>query len=521
MSHKLGRWIFALVVVFLSATPALAAATGALWTTAGHDLFNSRNQNTETKINVTNVSKLAPKWQFTTGGDVSATPASDGTNIYFPDWAGNLYAVNQTTGALLWKKTISSYTGVNGDYARTTPAISGNMLILGDQGGKFGAGAWLMAVNRQNGSLIWKTQVESHPAAIVTQSAVVAGSPAIAYVGTSSFEEALAAIAPGYVCCSFRGSIMAINAGTGQIIWKTYMVPTGYSGGAVWGSTPVVDHARNSLYIGTGNNYSAPASVLQCVANANGNPAAEQACISPNDHFDSAVALDLSTGAIKWATNGIPFDAWNVACIPGFANGSNCPQPAGPDYDFGQGPTLYGVNGNQLLGMGQKSGQYWAFNPSTGAVVWRTQVGPGGITGGLQWGSATDGSRIYVADANSFGQSWALVQNGVASNVTVTSGFWSALDAATGKIVWQTANPTGAQAPGAVSFANGVMYACSADSTGHMYAMNGSTGKILWGYASGGACAAGAAISNGVVYWGSGYSQFFTGNNKVFAFQLP
>ncbi len=522
MSRKLGRWVIALVLVFLGATPALAAGTSILWPTAGHDLLNSRNQNAETKISVSNVSKLAAKWQFTTGGDVSATPSSDGTNIYFPDWAGNLYAVNQNTGALVWQKKISDYTGIAGDFARTTPAVSGSMLILGDQGGKFLGGAWLMAVSKKNGSLIWKTQIESHPAAVVTQSAIVdGGTPAIAYVGTSSFEEALAAIAPGYVCCSFRGSIMAIDISTGQIIWKTYMVPTGYSGGAVWGSTPVIDHARNSLYIGTGNNYSAPSSVLQCVANAAGNPAAEQACISPSDHFDSAVALNLSTGAIKWATWAIPFDAWNVACIPGFGNTSNCPQPAGPDYDFGQGPTLYGVNGRALLGMGQKSGQYWAFNPTTGAVVWETQVGPGGITGGLQWGSATDGNRIYVADANSGAQSWPLVQNGVATSTSVTSGFWSALDGATGKILWQTANPSGGQAPGAVSFANGVMYGCSADATGHMYALNGANGQVLWSFASGGACAAGATISNGTVYWGSGYRQFFTGNNKVFAFQVP
>ncbi len=521
MSSKLIRLTFVLVIILLGVTTPALAAGGILWPTAGHDLQNTRNQNTETKIGVTNVAKLAPKWQFTTGGDVSATPSSDGTNIYVPDWAGNLFALNQTTGALVWQKKISDYTGISGDYARTTPAVSGNMLILGDQGGKFGGGAWVFAVSRLNGSLLWKTQVDSHFAAVVTQSPVVYGSPSVVYVGASSFEEALAAVVPGYVCCTFRGSMLALNASTGQIIWKTYIVPTGYSGGAVWGSTAAIDPSRNSVYIGTGNNYSAPASVLQCVANANGNPSAEQACISPADHFDSVLALNLSTGAIKWATSAIPFDAWNVACIPGFGNPGNCPQPAGPDYDFGQGPTLYGVDNRALVGIGQKSGQYWAFNPNTGAVVWRTQVGPGGITGGLQWGSATDGSRIYVADANSGGQSWKLIQNGQVTNTAVTSGFWSALDAASGKILWQTANPSGAQTPGAVSFANGVVYGCSADSTGHMYALNGSNGSILWSFASGGACAAGAAISNGVVYWGSGYRQFFTGNNKVFAFTTP
>jgi polyvinyl alcohol dehydrogenase (cytochrome) len=95
------------------------------------------------------------------------------------------------------------------------------------------------------------------------------------------------------------------------------------------------------------------------------------------------------------------------------------------------------------------------------------------------------------------------------------------LDAATGQILWQTANPTGAEAPGAVSAANGVVYACSADPVGNMYAMNAATGSIRWSFVSGGACNAGAAISSGTVYWGSGYAKFFTPNNKLFAFSLP
>jgi polyvinyl alcohol dehydrogenase (cytochrome) len=310
-----------------------------------------------------------------------------------------------------------------------------------------------------------------------------------------------------------RGSVLALNVKTGRILWKTYMVLEGYSGGAVWGRAPVVDHARGSLFVATGNNYSMPESVLDCIAANIGDPDAVKTCIS-HDHFDSVVALNLNTGAVKWATTAIPFDAWNVACIPGF-DPVNCPQPAGPDYDFGQAPTLFTVitpSGKQdLLGAGQKSGQYWAFNPDTGAVVWVTQVGSGGVTGGLQWGSATNGNRICVADADSSAVPWALTQNGQAVSPTVTSGFWSALDAAGGQT----------QDPGAVSAANGDVYACSAGSMGHMYALNAGTGGVLWSFASDGACNAGAAISNGTVYWGSGYSQFFTGNNKVYAFSLP
>jgi len=528
------RKLVGIVIAFLLvSSPVLAAGGSDLWPSAGHDLQNTRYQNTETTIGVANVANLAVRWQFTTGNDVSATPAVDDTAVYVPDWAGNLFAINRSTGALIWSRQIADYTGVAGDFARTTPAIAGKKLIFGDQGGKTGGSARVMAVDKQTGNLLWITQVDTHIAAVITQSAVVDGNNV--YVGVSSAEESFAAFTPGYVCCTFRGSVLALNANTGKILWKQYIIPDnhgqpdGYSGGAVWGSTPVVDHKRGTLYVSTGNNYSAPQSVLDCVAAATGNPDAVRACISPDDHFDSVMALNLTTGAIKWATTALPFDAWNVACIPGLGSSGNCPEPAGPDYDFGQGPALFTVrmpnNGQtrDLIGAGQKSGQYWAFDPSTGAVVWMTQVGPGGVTGGLQWGSATDGKRIYVADANSSATPWVLVQNGQAVGPTVTSGFWSALDAATGKIVWQTPDPAGAQTQdsGAVTAANGVVYGCSADPQGHMYALHATTGAVLWSFTSGGACIAGAAISNGTVYWGSGYRQFFTGNNKLYAFQIP
>lgn len=523
MFTKFLKFMGILLVMALVSSPAFAAG-GGLWLTAGHDLRNTRFQNTETTINVSNAANLAVKWQFTTGGDVSATPAVDDTAVYIPDWAGNLFAIDRNTGTLLWSHQIVDYTGVAGDYARATPAVAGNRIIFGDQGGKLGAGARVMAVDKSTGNLLWVTQVESMPYGMITQSAVVDGNTV--YVGVASFEEVIAALDPTYVCCVERGSVVALNAKTGRILWKTYMVPEGYSGGAVWGSTPAVDHARGSLFIATGNNYSMPQPVMDCVIAAGDDPAAVRACISPDDHFDSIVALNLNTGAVKWGTTALPFDAWNVACLPGFDD-TNCPQPSGPDYDFGQGPALFTVNTasgkRDLVGAGQKSGKYWALNPDTGEVVWSTQVGPGGVTGGLQWGSATDGKRIYVADANSTATPWDLIQNGQVVGPTVTSGFWSALDAATGTILWQTPDPAAGQTqdPGAVSAANGVVYACSADPVGHMYALDATTGSVLWSFVSGGACNAGAAISNGTVFWGSGYSQFFTGNDKFYAFSIP
>lgn len=508
--------------------------TRSQWLFSGHDLHNTRFQNAERLISPNNAAALTVRWQFATDGEVSATPAVDEQAVYIPDWAGNLFAIDRYTGAQRWSRRVGDYTGIADDLARTTPAIAGDKLIFGNQSArKQPSTAWMMAVDKYTGNLLWKTQVDPHPAAIITQAAIVADG--VVYVGVSSWEEAYSALVPNYQCCTFRGSMVALDEQTGQILWRWHTVPEGYSGGAIWGSTAVLDRARNSLYVATGNNYTVPEAVRQCVIGAEGSADAQRACISPDNHFDSVVALDPATGAVKWARTVLPFDAWNAGCIPELGNEANCPQPAGPDYDFGQGPALFTVrlpeSGQQrdLLGAGQKSGQYWAFDPDTGAVIWSTQVGPGGQGGGLQWGSAVDGQRIYVAVANSENKSWTLVQNGNPTGVTVNSGLWSALDAATGKILWQVADPgigrDGQPSPtmGPVTAANGVVYACSLDTAGSMYAFDAVTGETLWQYASGNVCIAGAAVADGMVYWGTGYGNFTgqaTPGNKFFAFHL-
>ena len=521
---KRTRWLVAAVAIAvgLVASGLAAAVLGdSQWTSAGQNIQNTRYQSTETGIGVGNVAQLGVKWAFTTEGDVSATPAVDGTKVYFPDWKGNLYAVDRSTGLQVWKTKISTATGLPGDKARVTPVISGNKVIVGNQG-PFGGGGKLLAYDKNTGALLWSTQLDAHPATIITQSATVHGNRV--YVGTSSIEEAYAGVIPGYPCCSFRGSMLALDVNTGAIVWKTVMTPPGYSGAAIWGSSPAIDTRRGQVYIATGNNYSIPQPALDCVAAAGSDPVAIQACIAAGNHIDAIMALDLKTGAIRWSTAALPFDAWTVSCIPFLGDGSNCPEPAGPDYDFGQAPALFTVrpagNGKprDLVGAGQKSGQYWALDPDTGAVQWVTVAGPGGTAGGLQWGSAVDGKRVYTANVNSNFKPWTMPDASI-----VTSGMWSGLDAATGQLLWQTAPPHGGSTSGPVTTANGVVFGCSLDPLGYMYALNAATGAVLWEFASGGSCLSGAAISKGTVFWGSGYSNFGFGtpNNKLYAFELP
>ena len=279
------------------------------------------------------------------------------------------------------------------------------------------------------------------------------------------------------------------------------------------------------MYIATGNNYDVPDSALACIEAAGDDPIAQQACIPADNLMDSILALDMRTGQIRWVTKALTFDAWTVQCIIdifGGLNAGNCPEPAGPDYDFGQAPALFSVKGasgreKELVGAGQKSGQYWALDPDTGEVVWVTVAGPGGTAGGLQWGSAVDGTRVYTANANSDLKVWP-------PSGGPTTGVWSGLDAATGQLLWQTRPPHGGGTSGPVTTANGVVYGCSLDPLGYMYALNAATGQVLWEFPSGGSCLSGAAISNGTLYWGSGYTNLgppLTTNNKLYAFELP
>ena len=534
------RTVLALILaVTLSGAepPKAGSDPAASWTMAGHDLRNTRHQDAETIIGPSNVGTLKPKWVFATGGDLPATPAVVGGALYIPDMDGNLYRLDAATGHVVWSRRVIAYTGLSGVrvISRTTPAIWGDRLFIGTThiNPNPQAVAQLVAVSAATGDRIWSTVLETQRGAHVLQSPVVANG--VVYVGVASNEESLA-VDPRHPCCTFRGSVVAVDAVTGSIRWQTYLAPDnhgqpgGFSGIAVWGSTPVVDAVRNSLYVTTGNNYDVPQSVKDCekARRQSSDPSGQPSCNDPGNHVDAVVALDLDTGQVKWARSMRGYDTHTFACLFIFDNHPNCAEPEGPDHDFGQGPMLFsasiGGTTRELVGAGQKSGVFWALDPDTGAVVWRTVVGPGGMLGGLQWGSATDGQRVYAAVANFERRTYRLTPSGKLAN----GGSWGALDMATGQILWQTADPMSSQflqgvmaiATAPVTVANGVLYGGSMDRAGHMYAMDAKTGVILWTFASGGSVNSGPAVVDGVVYWGSGYGRMGLGshNNKLYAF---
>jgi polyvinyl alcohol dehydrogenase (cytochrome) len=172
----------------------------------------------------------------------------------------------------------------------------------------------------------------------------------------------------------------------------------------VW-STPVLDPKRNQLYAGTGESLSWPAT----------------------NTSDAIIAYDLTTGEKRWIFQATKADIWNSACG---RRGANCDWPGeywSPDFDFGATSMLIErKDGSELVIAGQKSGVVWALDPDTGKLVWSNRVGRGSAMGGIHWGMAFDGTRIFAPSNDS---------SGSPDNPNWGPGI-HALNAMTGEIEW-------------------------------------------------------------------------------------
>ncbi|CAG8626549.1 2129_t:CDS:2 [Funneliformis mosseae] len=484
----------------------------------GPGLDNNRNAVGERNISPNNVNSLTIKYVIPTDNSVSATPVTFNNNVYFPDWAGFLYSVDAKTGTINWKFKLSEkYLPQPADpqvVCRDTFAIdpTEKIIVLGTQNSLNGGGGFVLAITLQ-GELIWRTLIDDHPFAIITQSPTIYNGGV--FIGVSSTEEGAAAFSPDYVCCTFQGSFAKLDLRTGEILWKTLMLPDNhgkpglYSGNSVWGSAPAIDPSKGLVYIATGNNYEVPPDVVDCVKSAKTKEEMFK-CHDPKNYFNAILALDINNGDVIWAVITSPFDSWTVSCMPGVPNPENCPEPAGPDYDFAQAPLLVKAcnkPGCPLLAIATaKSGVTWAINAATGEIFWSVESGPGWIGGGSMFGSATHKDN-YIFEKPS--------RN---SPPSTKGGAMVAIDVLTGKILWQTANPTNAGFVAPVSYANGVVWFGSSDDNGHLYALNANTGDILFDFVTGGTVACGPSIVDGVVYAGSGYQRFGSGtpNNKLY-----
>lgn len=496
-AKRCGAWVAA-ALALLAPQSGLLAATAA-WPNGGNSQADQR-ASAETTIMQANAAHLALLWSAKLGGDISATPTIAGGTVYVPDWGGYVWALSLASGAVVWKVKLADLTGNPASFSRNSPAVGANVIVLGDQA----AGA-LLGLDRASGKLLWRSLLDANATARITASPVIFQN--VVYAGVSSLEEGKTAT-PGYVA-SFRGSVVALDPATGRVKWQSYTVPPGYTGGAVWGTTPAIDAVHHRVYVGTGNNYTLPQAAAACLT-AGGSA---DACLDAADFADSVLALDSRSGARVWGRRLGGADGWSIACSLKLAS---CNWPAGPDYDVGSGINLYTaapagrLGAHRIAGVGQKSGIYWALDPDSGAVLWQTQVGPGGKAGGIQWGTAVDAAQVYVPVSNS-GRSSFTLPGGLAT----TGGAWAALNNRTGKIIWQIAAsgtdpgglPARAFAPPLV--VNGVVFFGS--TSGDLVALNAATGAQIFRFTAQGSVFSAPAIAGGVVVFGSGYAHFSLG----------
>jgi polyvinyl alcohol dehydrogenase (cytochrome) len=466
----------------LSASPA--------WNGWGVDTSNSRFETAKAAgISAGQVPQLKLKWAFgfPEAEEVYGQPSVVAGRVFVGVDTGNVYSIDAATGCVYW--SFQADAGV-----RTAVSVGP---VKGQGSTKFAAyfgdvKANLYAVDVNTGKQLWKLQVDDNPVARIT------GAPALyegrLYVPVASSEERAAGYSSTYPCCTFRGSVSAVDANTGKRIWQTYIIPDAPksigksakgiehfspSGGGVW-NTPTIDAAHRTLYIGTGDAYTEPVPKTT----------------------DAVMAISMDTGKVLWFVQDTENDAWLSGCARG-SDAENCPKDMGPDYDFGSSPILRTLpNGKRLLIAGQKSGMVWAHDPDhEGAVVWKAQLVDKLALGMITFGGAADSDTAY------FG---------------LRTGGIAAVQIATGEKKWFTALPPASQgAPrgenAALSEMPGAIFSGGWD--GVLRALSSSDGHVLWEYnmvhdyttvngvaGKGGAMgAAGPTVAGGMLFAGSGY----------------
>jgi polyvinyl alcohol dehydrogenase (cytochrome) len=466
----------------------------------------------DAQLVATDLPALELKWAFAfpNAQRARSQPAVAYGAVYVGSQDGTVYALDEETGCVRWTFRASAEvrTAVIVESPAAARSHAGEPLVyFGD------LLARVYAVEAFSGRLRWSYKADDHPNATIT------GAPSLhdgaLYVPVSSLEVTSAAD-PAYECCTFRGAVVALNALDGGLRWKAYTIPTepretgrtrvgtrilAPSGAPIWNS-PAIDEKRGVLYVGTGENYSSPA----------------------NDTSDALIAFRLADGVMVWHAQKTANDAWNVACM--LPDNPNCPVENGPDVDFGASTLLLRDSGRgDLLLAGQKSGWVYGVDPDArGKIIWSSRVGRGGIQGGVHFGMASDGVRLYVPISDMVDE-----HDGRTHKEPSRAGIY-ALDPRTGAQLWaapanDVCNGRAFCDPGisaAVTSMPGAVLAGHMD--GRLRAYDSASGKVLWEVdttqewktvsgevARGGSFGGGAGpmIVHGKVFAASGYGLYF------------
>ena len=491
----------------------------------GHDT-NRYSPSTVAGLTGPEIPNLELKWSFVFPDAFRARsqPTIAMGTVFVGSQDGRVYALDLETGCARWTFSASAEvrTGVVLSLSET-PISKDNppLAYFGD------IIARLYAVNALTGELVWSLKADEHPSATLT--ATPAFYEGKLFVPVSSLE-VIPAADPEYECCTFRGSVLAVDGTNGSVQWRHYTIPEepsetsrtsigtrvlSPSGAPVW-SSPTVDRKRGLIYVGTGENYSSPT----------------------DGNSDAVVAIDMATGTRAWTRQSTSGDAWNVACM--MADNPNCPPEDGPDFDHGSSILLVELERNKdILLAGHKNGTVYALDPDNKAqVVWATDVGRGSIQGGVHFGMSAADTRLYVPinDMNN-------TRNGDYLDPEQARPGMHSIDANTGKLLWSNVQSNVCFEedefcdPGissAVTSIPGAVFAGHLD--GFVRAYASESGKLLWEFDTrperigvngitghgGSMSGAGPAIVDGHVVINSGYGLYnHEPGNLLMVFAVP
>jgi len=328
--------------------------------------------------------------------ELRAAPVIVGSTIFNAASLGYVVALDTRTGCVKWSyksPTILRTSMTYGDIGRT------KALVFADAAGM------VQAIDARTGKLIWIADGRHEPEGFLTGAPMIWKDKIIVPVSSTDVQKAQNST---FECCKGHGAVVALNAADGKHLWAAHATepakPTGKkssvgttlwgpSGAIVW-SSPAIDPKTRTVYVGTGENYSLPVT----------------------DTSDAIWAIDIDTGKTRWFFQALARDAWNLSCN----RGPNCPDASESilkDFDFGAGPIVVRTGGRDLIFGGQKSGDVWALD-TNGKEVWRQKFGQGSALGGIHWGIASDGKRLFIPVAGGGGEGL------------------HTLDTATGKLLW-------------------------------------------------------------------------------------
>jgi outer membrane protein assembly factor BamB len=428
------------------------------WPLPNRDYNNTRAATAiDSGINSSNIQSLSVAWSYPIAGEVACNPLVLGNTVYIQDLKSNVVALDKADGSVRWKK----------DY---------NLSVLGQNGVAVGYGKVfapagyydLVALNASSGEELWSRNLSNKDTVGITIQPLVYDN--MVYVSTEAGGTSSASDPAGGA-----GVLYAIDQMTGNVIWSFDTVDSediwgnpdiNYGGGTYM--PPGIDLKTGMIYWGTTN--SAPVPGTKEYPNGSSRP-------GPNLYTNSMLALNHSTGGLLWYTQVYPHDMFNYSLVisPILAQAN-----------------INGVLQDIAIGTG-KTGRVYAFNKTTGAILWETVVGthqndqlaalPEGMTrvypgseGGVETAMAFAEGTVFVPVNNMYAD--VTPTDYFVGNFSNATGELVAIQADTGKVLWD--KKFDSMAIGTATVVNDLVFTATASGT--IYALKRDTGEEVWAY---------------------------------------